>query len=475
MIQRMHASSKTTIAPNNRCRRCRVCPYCGLSGGMSINTAKRLTRDSLLAEYHSYGHPSEEWLVGGEYERHLLRPDGTPVPYFGDYGVAWLLEKLTHRGWKPTREGNNIIALTRNSASVTLEPGGQFELAGAPYASVHGVVAETLAFVEELGEVIGDAPIHPIALGYTPFAQMDDIDWVPKGRYKIMRDHLGKTGALAHDMMKGTCAVQASFDFSDEADCARKMALSMKLGPLTTALFANSPIRYGKPSGYMSFRGHVWTQTDPARTGFPDAANNFTFARWLDYLLDVPMMFTKIDGEWADANGRSFRDWMDNGIDGVYPKNPDWELHLTSVFPEARVKRQIEVRGADCVNLALSASFVALFKGLFYCRKATDAALEVAEQLAACGTREERFATACKYGLEGTVGDKTLAEWAKLLVEVSYGGISRCAPEDLPLLQPLIAQINSGRSPAADLLDAFLKDPTPETVLREAAYRPQSV
>lgn len=439
---------------------------------MPTQTQDRLTRDALLADYHAYGHPPEEWLVGGEYERHLLRPDGMPVPYFGDFGVEWLLQQLTRRGWEPTKEGDHIIALKKDSAWVTLEPGGQFELSGAPYASVHGVVAETLAFVRELRDVIGDAPIHPVALGYTPFATMEDIPWVPKGRYRVMRDHLGKTGALAHDMMKGTAAVQASFDFSDEADCARKIGLAMKLGPLTTAMFANSPIRQGKPSGWMSYRGHVWTQTDPARTGFPEAADNFTFERWLDYLLDVPMMFTRINGDWADAKGRSFRDWMESGIDGVFPTSDDWELHQTSVFPEARVKRQIEVRGADCVNLSLSAGFVALFKGLFYCRKATDAAWEVAEELAAIGTRDERFAIACRDGLRGQIGGRTLGDWAKQLMDVSYGGISRCAPEDLPLLQPLIAQISTGRSPAADLLDAFEADPTPETVLRHAAYRP---
>ena len=152
-------------------------------------------------------------------------------------------------------------------------------------------------------------------------------------------------------MMKGTAAVQASFDFADEADCARKIGLAVRLGPLTTGTFANSPIVEGRPTGFDSWRGHVWTRTDPARTGFPAAAWTFTFERWVDYLLDVPMMFTKIGGHWADANGRTFRDWLDHGIDGVYPTRADWDLHLTSVFPEVRVKRTIEVRGADCVPL----------------------------------------------------------------------------------------------------------------------------
>lgn len=438
---------------------------------MKTSSTPRLTRDDLLADYETYGHPSDEWLVGGEYERHLLRPNGMPVPYFGEHGVGWLLEQLVARGWEPHREGEHIIALKKNSAWVTLEPGGQFELSGAPYASVHGVIAEARGFVEELHEAIGDAPILPVALGYTPFAKMSDIEWMPKGRYRIMRDYLGRTGDLAHDMMKGTAAVQASYDFSDEADCARKMALAMKFGPLTTAMFANSPLRQGKPSGFMSYRGHIWTRTDPARTGFPEAADDFTFARWVDYLIDVPMMFTKINGEWADAKGMTFRQWMEQGIGGVFPSQADWDLHQTSVFPEARVKRQIEVRGADCVSMDLSGSFVALFKGLFYCPKATDDALALAEGFHSAGTREERFATACREGLRGDVGGKTMGRWAQELLEVAYQGIERCAPGDLPLLEPLIRQVASGQSPAADLLAAYEANPTPATVLEVAAYR----
>jgi len=431
-----------------------------------------MSRDALVAAYHTYGRPSEGWLVGAEFERHLLRPDGAPLPYDGPHGVKWLLEQLTHIGWRPHYEGPNPIALERDGAWVTLEPGGQFELSGAPHTTIRGVLDESAAFVEEVQAALGDAPVTPIALGYTPFAAVADITWMPKGRYVTMREHLGRTGALAHNMMKGTAALQASFDFADEADCARKVQLATRLGPLTTAMFANSPLLEGRPSGFASFRGHVWTQTDPLRTGFPDAGNHFTFEAWVDYLLDVPMMFTCIGGVWASAGGRTFRDWTRDGIDGVYPTDDDWELHLTSVFPEVRTKRTIEVRGADCVSLALSGAFVALFKGLFYCGRAMDGAEELADRFTHAGTRDERFDAACQGGLQGQVGGRPLAAWAEDLLEIAHGGISRCDPDDVPFLAPLEAQVASGNSPAHDLLAAWSQSPTWETVRRHGAYHP---
>lgn len=429
----------------------------------------RLTREALIEMFHGYGRPREGWLVGAELERHLLLDDGSPVPYFGEPGVRWLMERFIDDGWAPYREGDNPIALTRNGASITLEPGGQFELSGAPHDTLDAVFEESRVFIEDIDRLAEGFGVHQAAIGFTPYTPIPEIGWVPKGRYVQMREHLAKTGALAHDMMKGTCAVQASYDFADEADAAAKVELATRLGPLTTAMFANSPYRHGKESGWMSWRGNAWTQTDPRRTGFPEAAVDFSYTRWIDYLLDAPMMFYRApNGSWSPANGRTFREWM---TDTEHPPTvDDWELHLTAVFPEVRIKRQIEVRGADCVPLDLAMAFTALFKGLFYCSLATRQSFDFSQRLASCGTRAERFETACRDGLQGRVGGIPYAEWASELLEIADAALGRCAPEDRKWLVPLKEQVERGESPARTLLDELGPEPTPAALM--AAVHP---
>lgn len=429
-----------------------------------------LTRDGLVAGFHAWGSPRDTWRVGVELERHLLRPDGFPVPYFGDHGVRWLLDQFVARGWKPYFEGEHLIAAIRDGAWITLEPGSQFELSTAPFGTVQAVEAQSRQFIETLDAAIGDAPITPVALGYTPFASMADIPWVPKGRYVVMREYLAQTGALAHDMMKGTCATQASFDFSDEADCARKVQLGTLLGPLTTAMFANSPLSLGQPNGWASYRGHIWTQTDPRRTGFPESATHFTFERWVDYLLDAPMMFVRIDGQWRHAHGVTFRHWMEHGIDGAFPDMEAWDLHLTSVFPELRIKRLIEVRGADCVPHHLAMAFTAYFRGLFYDNRSLDRALEIGAAFAASGTTASRFDVACREGLAGVHGGRRLSAWAESLVELARDGLNRLGDGDAPLIAPLQAQVASGESPAAAVLRAWHRRPDAAGLLAATRY-----
>jgi glutamate--cysteine ligase len=327
-------------------------------------------------------------------------------------------------------------------------------------------------FVRELDEIIHDLPIHPVALGYTPFAAVDDIPWAPKGRYDQMKAFLIQHGDLAHHMMKGTCATQVSFDFEGEQDCSNKMRLSIAMAPLTTAMFANSPIVEGKFSGFMSYRAHIWTRTDPARTGMPEAASDFSFERWVDYLLDVPMMFIKPGKQYLPAQGMSFRQWLDHGIDGVYPTMADWDLHMTQVFPEVRVKKQIEVRGADCVSTDLGLAFCALFRGLFYCKEVLRETLELTAEFASYDTREARFEQAARHGLQGTVGGRPMLEWAREVVTLGGRALDNCAPEDRHLLEPLEAQVDRGECPGRGFLRAFEADPTPRTVFEYAAYRP---
>jgi len=422
-----------------------------------------LTRERLLADFQQAGKPRSEWRVGAEFERHLLRPDGSPLPYFGDHGVRWLLEQLPAHGYELYHEGDNPIAAFRGGHNVTLEPGSQFELSGSAVDELQPVLDEALAFTELVEQLLEGTGTRQVALGYTPFARIEDIPWTPKGRYVMMREHLARTGALAHAMMKGTCAVQASYDFADEEGCARKVKLATALGPLTTAMFAASPYREGRPSGFMSYRGHIWTQTDPARAGLPDAAASFTFDRWLDYLLQVPMMFRRDDeGGWRHAHGQTFAEWMASD-DG--PDEDDWELHLTSVFPEVRVKRTIEVRGADCVPLPLAMSFVALFKGLFYCQLAQEQAIGLAERFIDHGTREERFDIACRDGLHGVVGGRPLAAWADELLDLADQALGRCAPGDRRWLRPLIAQVERGETFARTLLRELGDEPSVEALL----------
>lgn len=422
-----------------------------------------LTRDQLLADLEGAGKPRERWRVGAELERHLLRTDGTPLPYFGDHGVRWLLEQLVDHGYELYFEGEHPIAAFKDGHSVTLEPGGQFELSGSAVDELQPVLDEACAFTRLVDGLLAGTGTEQVAIGYTPYAAIPDIPWVPKGRYVVMREHLAKTGALAHSMMKGTCAVQASYDYADEEGCARKVQLATALGPLTTAMFASSPYKEGRPSGYMSYRGHIWTQTDPARAGLPDAAADFSFERWVDYLLDVPMMFRKgPDGDWVPAHGQTFRDWM---ASDTPPNWADWELHLTSVFPEVRVKHTIEVRGADCVPLPLAMSFVALFKGLFYCDLALTQATELSKRFLEHGSRAERFDIACRDGLHGVVGGRRIADWAAELLDTADQALGRCAPADRPWLRPLMEQVDTGDSFARQLLRELGDTPAPADLI----------
>ena len=428
-----------------------------------MSTASALTRDILVETFNGYGRPRDNWLVGAELERHLLLGNGHPLPYFGEPSVRWVMERFAEEGWDPYFEGDNPISLTKNGASITLEPGGQFELSGAPSASLQAIHDEGAQFIRDIDRLFGDHDVNQVAMGFTPYAKIPEIGWVPKGRYVTMRSHLAQTGELAHDMMKGTCAVQASYDFEDEADAAAKVELATRIGPLTTALFANSPYRHGKLSGWASWRGHAWTKTDPRRTGFPEAAIDFTYERWLDYLLDAPMMFVKdADGNWVAAHGRTFRQWLDSDNP---PTMADWDLHMTSVFPEVRIKQQIEVRGADCVSQELGMAFVALFKGLFYCALATRQALEFSLRFAQTGTREERFHIACKDGLKGSVGNRLYADWAYELLVIADEALERCAPEDRHWLVPLKAQVEAGESPAHTMVRMLGETPDPRELM----------
>jgi glutamate--cysteine ligase len=405
--------------------------------------------------------------VGGEFERHVLGPHGSPAPYFGRPSISGLLDQFNAGGnWRVAREGPHIISLLGDVGYITLEPGAQLELSGFPYKHLASIERDARIFSDRVDHLLADTPMAQSAIGFTPFADIPDIPWVPKGRYVVMRAHLGKTGRLSHHMMKGTAATQASYDFSDEVDCARKVSLATAIAPIITAWFANSPYSRGRLNGWASYRGYIWTETDPARTGLPDAAAHFDFERWIDYLLDAPMMFVKHEGRWLHAHGATFRDWMLHGLHGRYPTRADWDLHQTSVFPEVRVKRQIEVRMADCVTLPLAMAFIALFKGLFYSPRSLQAGAGVAQRFSHFGTRQDRFVTACKHGLRGVVGGRPLYDWAEELLEAASDGLAELDVDEQTYLESARRLIARRASPAHLLIDQLGASPSPRDIQR---------
>lgn len=433
----------------------------------------RLDTEKLIETFHSYSTPRHDWLVGGEFERAVVRPDGSPIGYFEPDGIRWILDELAKdKSWTPHFEGEHIIALHReNMANITLEPGGQVELSGAPHRTLTALAEEMQANRRALLQMSEDKNHVWIAAGLTPVTPIASIPWVPKGRYEIMKRYLPQRGDLAAYMMKGTCSVQANYDFSSEEDCSRKVRLSSGLAPLTTALFANSPLLENKLTGFKTYRGHIWTRTDPERTGFPPGLrNDYSHERWVDYLLDAPMMFRLLDGDWVPAHGTPFRVFLEQGIDGHFPTTEDWDLHQTSVFPEVRIKRTIEIRGADCVDHEMALAFCALFTGMLYCNIALDEGLQLVAELEQHGTHAGRFDAACRGGLEAEVGGRLLADWASDLGEIAERGLKACLPNDLDKITPLLERIEAGRSPADDILDAYNSDPSPENIIRAVAY-----
>lgn len=354
-----------------------------MSGPQSASAAPIESKAQLVDYLAAGSKPPEDWRIGTEHEKFAFRlSDLKPLPYDGPDGIRAVLEGLAGCGWERVEENGNLIALIRDKASVTLEPGGQVELSGAPLRSIHDTCAEVadhLSLVKKVGEQLG---IGMIGLGFQPKWRREDIGWMPKGRYKIMRDYMPKRGSLGLDMMSRTCTVQVNLDFASEADMVKKFRASLALQPIATALFANSPFTEGRPNGFQSLRSHIWTDTDPDRTGdlpfvFEDG---FGFERYVDYLLDVPMYFVYRDGRYIDAAGHSFRAFLKGELPvypGQLPTLNDWADHLTTAFPEVRLKKFLEMRGADGGPWSRLCALPALWVGLLYDGTALDAAWDL--------------------------------------------------------------------------------------------------
>ncbi len=409
--------------------------------------------------------PKAEWRCGAEHEKFVFRLGShEPVPY-EPQGIKALLDGLTRYGWTPVMEGENVIALERGLANVSLEPGGQFELSGAPLETIHDICEETGGHLQEVKTVADELGLGFLGLGFTPIWRRDQVPVMPKGRYKIMRAYMPKVGALGLDMMFRTCTVQANLDFADEGDMVAKFRASLALQPIATALFANSPFIEGKPSGLLSARANVWTDTDPDRTGMLDFvfADGFGFEAYARYALDVPMYFVKRDGKYIDVSGRSFRDFMEGKLPelpGERPTLKDWADHTTTLFPEVRLKKYLEMRGADSGPWSRLCALPALWIGTLYDSAALAAAWDLAKDWD-IEDHERLRADVARLGLKAQVGGRTVQDVAKDLVAIAKAGLkarnrlSGGMVDESGFLSELEMIADSGVTPAERLLELY--------------------
>ncbi|HXA41255.1 MAG TPA: glutamate--cysteine ligase [Phenylobacterium sp.] len=388
-----------------------------------------LTFDDLVAWFERGAKPKDQWRVGAEHEKFVFRLGShEPVPYEPD-GIKALLDGLTRFGWKPVLEAGHVIALERGKANVSLEPGGQFELSGAPLETIHDICEETGGHLQEVKIVADELGLGFLGLGFTPIWRRDQVPVMPKGRYKIMREYMPKVGGLGLDMMFRTCTVQANLDFGSEADMVAKFRTSLALQPVCTALFANSPFVEGKPSGFVSARANVWTDTDPDRTGMLDFVfkDGFGFETYASYALDVPMYFAKRGDRYIDLAGRSFRDFMDGKLaelPGEKPSIKDWADHTTTIFPEVRLKQYLEMRGADSGPWSRLCALPALWTGIFYDSAALAAAWDLCKHWK-IEDHERLRADVARVGLKAEIAGRTVQDVAKDMLAVAREGLKR--------------------------------------------------
>jgi glutamate--cysteine ligase len=402
-----------------------------------------------LAEWFEQGaKPQADWRIGTEHEKFGFRRDTLATPPYAPDGIRAILEGLLAKGWAPILDNGNPIGLKRGGASVSLEPAGQLELSGDAVADLHQTRVELGQHLREVHEVSGPMGIGFAGLGFHPTATREAMPWMPKGRYAIMRAYMPKVGRLGLDMMTRTCTVQVNLDFGSEADMVEKMRVSLALQPVATALFANSPFAEGKPNGFRSLRAHVWTDTDPDRTGIPAVVfeDGFGFERFAQYVLDVPMYFVMREGKWLDAAGASFRAFMDgrlNALPGERATMGDFADHVTTVFTDVRLKRYIEMRGAAAGDAAMLLAQPALWVGLLYDGAARRAAAALVRVLTVEEMRALREAVP-RQALNATIRGRSVREVARDALAIARDGLkARGLGEEL-YLAPLDEIVESG-------------------------------
>jgi len=437
-----------------------------VSSPSSAQSAPVESRAQLIEDLAAGNKPPEDWRIGTEHEKFGFRLDDLRPPTFeGPQGIRAVLEGLAQFGWSPVIENGNLIALKKDGASVTLEPAGQLELSGAPLENLHQTCSESASHLGELKIVSDRLGIGFFGMGFQPKWSRDEMPWMPKGRYQIMRDYMPRVGGLGLDMMTRTCTVQVNLDYQSEADMVDKFKVSLALQPIATALFADSPFLEGRPNGYLSYRSHIWTDTDPDRTGMLDFVfeDGFGFERYVDYLLDVPMYFVYRDGRYIDAAGLSFRDFMDGTLSvlpGERPNFADWGDHLTTAFPEVRLKRFLEMRGADAGPWSRLCALPAFWVGLLY----DDQALAAAWDLVKDFSLEERQALrdgVPRQALKLPFRHTSVHELAREALKISAHGLKRRARlncngvDERIYLEPLIEIVEAGQTAAERKLELF--------------------
>ena len=423
-------------------------------------------RRQLIEYFISGNKPKAKWRMGTEHEKFGFdKATMKPLPYEGKTGIRAMLEGMTRFGWEPVTEGNNTIALLRNGANITLEPGGQLELSGAMLDTVHETSDENEQHIREVKTVAGEMGAGFIGLGFAPQWKREDFDWMPKGRYKIMREYMPKKGKLGIDMMLRTCTVQTNLDYESEADMVKKFRVSLALQPLATALFANSPFKEGKDTGYKSYRSNIWTDTDPDRCGMLPFVfeDGFGFERYADYMLDVPMYFVYRDGKYIDASGQDFKDFLKGKLaarPGELPTISDWGDHVTTAFPEVRLKKYLEMRGADSGPLPMLSALPALWVGLLYDQGALDAAWDLVKGWSVADHDFLRRETP-KTGLATKFKGRPLSDLGREVVEIAHAGLrarkrlDAQGRDETIYLAPLDRAVASGHALADELLEKW--------------------
>ena len=424
-------------------------------------------REQLIAAFAKGAKPKDRWRIGTEHEKFVYaRRDHHAPSYDERGGIHTLLIGLTRYGWNPVFEGENIIALSGADGTISLEPAGQLELSGAPLENLHQTCAETsrpLEQVKYVGDMLG---LGFLGLGMWPDKSREELPIMPKGRYDIMLRHMPRVGSMGLDMMLRTCTIQTNLDYGSEADMVKKFRVSLALQPLATALFANSPFTEGKPNGFLSYRSHIWSDTDPGRTGMLPFVfeDGFGYERYADYALDVPMYFVYRDGRYIDAAGQSFRDFLKGelpALPGEKPTEKDWEDHLSTAFPEVRMKSFLEMRGADGGPWNRICALPALWVGLLYDEGALDAAWDLVKGW----SMEERQVlrdSVPKLALDAPIaGNRKLRDIAAEALDIARAGLSARArlnasgDNESGFLAPLDEIVASGQTHAERLLARY--------------------
>jgi glutamate--cysteine ligase len=426
-------------------------------------------RDELVAWVEQGSRPKSQFRIGTEHEKFAFTLEGhQPVPYEGPRGIRALLEGMELLlGWQPIMEGDNVIGLfdVTGGGAISLEPGGQFELSGAQVETVHQTSSELMAHLAQVREVAQPLHIGFLGLGMTPSWSRAQMPKMPKGRYKIMTAYMPKVGKLGLDMMYRTCTVQTNLDFQSEADMVKKLRVSIALQPVATALFANSPFTEGRPNGFLSFRAEIWRDTDADRTGMLPWVfeSGMGFERWVDYALDVPMYFVKHGDDYVDVAGQSFRDLMAGklpGMPGERATISDWANHISTIFPEVRLKRYLEMRGADCGSTANLLALPALWAGILYDDVSLDAAWDLVKDWNA-SDRQQLRDDVPKLALAASVRGRTVFEIANEMLKLARDGLTRRKRFDIDgcdetrYLEVLEDRLARGTTPAQELLEKF--------------------